>query len=263
MSSKKQKKNKFDFDGLIIFEMSKNHGGSVKHGIRTVKEFSKVAKDANVRAAIKLQFQDLDTFIHPKYVENGDSRVKRYFASRLTEEQFKKIVDEIHAQGLISMSTPFDEDSVDMLDRLGVQAIKVASSASADWPLLQRIVESKKPVICSIGGLSIDDIDDLYNFFNRNGTQFAFLYCVGMYPTPLEHMNLYNIAFMKERYPNTTIGFSTHEPSDNTGPVQIAYTLGARLFEKHVIVPDEKLEDLGAQPIKGHTPVTVYGWKLH
>src|SRR3990167_7866674 len=129
MSKQKQNSKQFDFDGLFIFELSKNHAGDVEHGLRTVREFAKVAKGASVRAAIKLQFQDLDSYIHPAQRDSDDPRMKRYFSSRLSEGNFKRIVDEIHAQGLISMSTPFDESSVGMLDRLGVQVIKTASAS--------------------------------------------------------------------------------------------------------------------------------------
>ena len=243
MANKKTNSAEFDFNNLFIFEVSKNHAGSVDLGKRLVREFSKVAKDAGVRAAIKLQFQNLDTYIHPQYRSNDDPRMKRYFSSRLSEEQFKEIVSEIHKEDLISMSTPFDEESVDMLDRLGVRVVKIASSSAKDWPLLKRIVKSEKPVVCSVGGLPINDIDVLYNFFKENKVDFALLHCVSMYPTPEEHMQIHKISVMKKRYPDISIGFSTHAPSDNLSAIQLAHALGARLFERHVAIPDEQLEE--------------------
>ena len=141
------------------------------------------------------------------------------------------------------MSTPFDEESVDMLDRLGVRVVKIASSSAKDWPLLKRIVKSEKPVVCSVGGLPINDIDVLYNFFKENKVDFALLHCVSMYPTPEEHMQLHKISVMKRRYPDISIGFSTHAPSDNLSAIQLAHALGARLFERHVAIPDEQLEE--------------------
>ncbi len=241
--SKQDISNKFDFNNLFIFEVSKNHAGNVDLGKRLVKEFSKVAKDAGVRAAIKLQFNNLDTYIHPQYRKSDDPRMRRYFSSRLSEKQFKEIVDEIHKENLISMSTPFDEESVDMLDRLGVQVVKIASSSATDWPLLKHVVKLKKPVVCSVGGLLLEDIDALYNFFKSNDINFAFLHCVSMYPTPVEHMQLNKISVMKERYPDIAIGLSTHAPSENISATQVAHALGAQLFERHVAIPDEQLEE--------------------
>src|SRR3989344_816278 len=150
---------KFDFSDLFIFELSKNHGGNVAHGKRTVRAFAKVAREAGVRAAMKLQFQDLDTYLHPSLLGRDDPRVKRYLASRLSEAQFQQLVDEIHAEGLISMSTPFDEPSVEMLVRLGVEVVKIASSSAADWPLLARVAHTGKPAVCSTRGLTLRQID--------------------------------------------------------------------------------------------------------
>ncbi|MFZ2484665.1 MAG: N-acetylneuraminate synthase family protein [Minisyncoccia bacterium] len=240
---KQKDSSKFDFNNLFIFEVSKNHAGNVDLGIRLVKEFSKVAKDAGVRAAIKLQFLNPDTYIHPTHRDSDDPRMRRYFASRLSEEHFGQIVDEIHSQGLVSMSTPFDEESVGMLDRLGVEVIKIASASATDWPLLERIVQSKKPVVCSVGGLSFKDTDILHDFFKQHGINFAFLHCVSMYPTPMEHMQLGKITAMKKRYPEIPIGLSTHAPSENLSAIQVAHALGAELFEKHVAIPDENLEE--------------------
>ncbi len=242
MANKQPPPNRFDFNDLFIFELSKNHGGDVAHGIRTVKAFGKIARAQKVRAAMKLQFQNLDTYIHPQERAKDDPRIKRYFASRLTEAEYKKIIDAIHDEGLISMSTPFDEESVDMLERLNVHVIKIASSSAADWPLLERIARSKKPVILSTGGLTMDQMDAVYAFFKKNGIHFAMMHCVSMYPTPSEHMHLHAISLMKQRYPDVSIGFSTHEHSDAIAPIQIAYSLGARLFEKHVILPNRRLE---------------------
>ena len=64
----------FDFNGLFIFEVANNHQGSVAHGHRTIREIGRVAKAAGVRGAVKLQFRDLDTFIHPSYRESRENK---------------------------------------------------------------------------------------------------------------------------------------------------------------------------------------------
>src|SRR3989338_6319094 len=225
---------KFNFDGLIVFEMSKNHGGDVQHGLRIVREFSAITRETRVKGAVKLQFRNLKSYIHPQHRKDGDERMRRYFTSHLSEKAFGKIVNEIKKQGLLSMATPFDEESVDTIDRLEVDLIKVASSSAKDWPLLCRLVKSKKPVICSTGGLMIKDIDALVDFFKNSRTEFALMHCVSIYPTPREESQLNRIGIMKERYKNIPIGFSTHENPEDYDIVKMAYAKGARLFEKHV-----------------------------
>ena len=90
--------------------------------------------------------------------------VERFMSTRLNYDQFTELVDCIRDEGLITMVTPFDEDSVDWIMDQGVDIIKVASCSSLDWPLLEKIAGTHKPVIISTGGKTISDIDKLYNF---------------------------------------------------------------------------------------------------
>tara|TARA_B100000508_G_scaffold53235_1_gene41238 strand:- start:16425 stop:17471 length:1047 start_codon:yes stop_codon:yes gene_type:complete len=255
--------NMFSFKDLIIFELSKNHGGDVEHGLKTIDAFAKLAKEEGIRAAVKLQFRDLNTYIHPKQVEAGDPRVKRYFSSHLSEEDFGKLVEATRAHGLLTISTPFDEASVDTIDRLNVEVIKIASASAKDKPLLERAVKSNKPIVCSTGGLTLEEMDDLVAFFKKHNATFTLLHCVGMYPTPKEEMQLNRIDVMKARYPDVPIGFSTHEDPENYSVVQIAHAKGAELLEKHIILKDEKFaDDPSFTKVLGYTaqPEQVRNW---
>lgn len=225
----------FDFNNLIIFELANNHQGKAEHGGRIVREMGALARKASVRAGAKLQLRDLDTFIHPSHRESKENKhIARFLGTRLAEYEFAYLVSEIKKQGMIAIATPFDEPSVDAAERLQVDVLKVASSSSQDWPLLEKIVEAGKPTIASVGGLRIDEIDRLVSFFEHRGAHFALMHCVAEYPTPSERMRLNQIEMMRNRYPGITIGFSTHEAPDNTSAVAIAYAKGARIFEKHV-----------------------------
>jgi sialic acid synthase SpsE len=241
--NRKEFYQKFDFDGLIIFEMSKNHGGDARHALRIVRDFADVAKKGDVKGSVKLQFRNLDSYIHPQHREGGDERMQRYFTSHLSEDDFKEVVEEIKKHGLTSMSTPFDEESVDVIDRLGVEIIKIASSSARDWPLLERVVKSKKPIVCSTGGLKLSDIDGLVEFFKKHNANFALLHCVGIYPTPRGEGELNRIDIMRQRYSDVPIGFSSHENPEDYDLVKIAYAKGARLFEKHVATMNERFSN--------------------
>lgn len=250
-------KNNFNFNNLFIFEMANNHQGSVEHGKRIINEVADIAKKFGARGAIKLQFRDLDTFIHPAHKESKTNKhIPRFLATRLSEEQFKELVEEIKKRGLITMCTPFDEVSVEQILRLGIEVIKIGSCSAQDWPLLEKVAEAGKPVIVSIGGLTIKDIDKVVSFFQHRGVHFALMHCVGVYPTPNEKLHLNQIEILRNRYPALTVGFSTHEDPNNTAAIQLAYAKGARIFEKHVGIPTDKIK-LNAYSA---TPAQVSAW---
>jgi len=228
-------RNKFNFNDLFIFEMANNHQGSPEHGLRIIGAMADIARRHEIRSAIKFQFRDLDTFIHPVCRESKENKhIGRFFSTRLSEREFATLVEEVKKQGLISMCTPFDEASVDKIERLGIELIKIGSCSAQDWPLLERVAETGKPVICSTGGLLIRDIDKIVSFFQKRAVQFALMHCVAIYPTPKDQFHLNQIEIMRNRYPGITIGFSTHEDPGNLTPVRIACAKGARIFEKHV-----------------------------
>lgn len=231
------------FDNLFIFEMANSHQGSVEHGIDIIHAMGKIARKYNIKAAVKLQYRDLDTFIHPDYKERTDVKhIPRFMSTRLNYDQFTQLVDAIKEEDMIAMSTPFDETGVDWCMDQGIDIIKVASCSSLDWPLLSKVAVSNKPVIISTGGKTLSDIDKLYNFFSHRGCQFAFLHCVAEYPAPKDSLQLNFIDKMRRRYPDVTIGYSGHEnPDDHTVPM-MAIAKGAAILERHVGLPTDTIK---------------------
>jgi sialic acid synthase SpsE/mannose-6-phosphate isomerase-like protein (cupin superfamily) len=231
---------RFSFEGLFVFDLANNHQGNVAHAQRIVNEVGAVARVNGIRGALKFQFRDLDTFVHPAHKAGSSNKhIPRFLSTRLSAEAFRELSCSVTAAGLVTMSTPFDEPSVALCELLDIQVVKVASSSATDWPLLERIAETNKPVIFSTGGLSAKQIDDLVSFFQHRRTLFAIMHCVSIYPTPAEDLQLNQIGFLSRRYPDTVIGFSTHEPPDDTDPVQVAIAQGARILERHVGVPTD------------------------
>jgi len=234
---------KFDFNDLFIFEMANNHQGSVEHGKKIIKAVGDIVKRYKLKAAIKFQFRDLDTFIHPKHKKKSDNKhVPRFLSTRLSENDFKTLIKEARAQDLIIMATPFDEKSVDLCEKLDVDIIKVASCSATDFPLLERITTAGKPVIVSFGGVPLKRIDDVVSYLDHRYVHFAIQHCVSIYPTPTEKLQLEQIAVLRRRFPMLTVGFSTHEEPTNTENVQMAYARGARMYEKHVGVETDKIK---------------------
>lgn len=226
---------------LFIFEMANNHMGDIEHGIRIVQEFKEVVSDfPEFQFSIKLQHRDA-SFFHPDYAGRMDYKyIKRFQETKLEKEDFKRLKDCIQDNGFVSMCTPWDEPSVDLMDELGFDIIKIASCSFTDWPLLERAVKSGKPLIASTAAASLADIDAVVAFFSHRNCHFAIMHCVGEYPCQREHLELNQIGFLRKRYTGVPIGFSTHEDPDNLHSIPIAIGLGATLFEKHVAVPTEK-----------------------
>ncbi|MGB7599288.1 MAG: N-acetylneuraminate synthase family protein, partial [Candidatus Sulfotelmatobacter sp.] len=98
---------------LFIFEMANNHMGSVEHGLRIVEAMREACREFPFSFAVKLQYRDLDTFIHPDYRNRQDLKfVKRFSETRLSWDQFKQLKKGIDDAGFISVCTPWDEVSV-------------------------------------------------------------------------------------------------------------------------------------------------------
>jgi sialic acid synthase SpsE/quercetin dioxygenase-like cupin family protein len=227
---------------LVVLELANNHMGDIAHAITTVKQFSKICRGYNeFNFAFKLQYRDLDTFIHIGSREKKDLKhVKRFMETRLSKDQFLELVDAIKSEGFIPMCTPFDERSVELIEKHGFNILKVGSCSFTDWPLLERISETSLPIIASTAGATVEDIDRVVSFLTHRSKHFAILHCVAEYPTPDEHLNLGQIDFLKKRYPNVRVGFSTHEDPAQTNTVRIALAKGATILEKHVCLPNER-----------------------
>jgi sialic acid synthase SpsE/quercetin dioxygenase-like cupin family protein len=232
----------FDFNGLFIFEMANNHQGDVVHGIKIIKEMGRIARKYGIKAAVKLQYRQLNTFIHPDFRNDTQAKhISRFLSTELNPDQFLQLVNAIKAEGMYSVCTPFDEESVDLIIEHKIEIVKIASCSADDWPLLTRIVKTSKPIIASTGGLNLLEIDNLYSFLTHRDSNFAILHCVGIYPSPNSTLNLNFLSRLKSRYPNITIGYSGHEMPDNLDVVKVALTKGAEIFERHVGVPTDTI----------------------
>lgn len=227
-----------EHDPLFIFELANNHQGSLSHALDIVDAIALIARKHGIQAAVKLQYRDLRTFIHPHFRSAKNKHISRFLSTELPSESFAQIVSAIHQQGMQSVCTPFDEPSVDLLQKHGVGIVKIASCSANDWPLLERIAACSKPVICSTGGLSQSEVDRVVNFFEHRGvTSFSLLHCVALYPTPTAALQLHMLDWMRKRYHWLRVGYSGHEAPDNLDPVKIAVAKGARVLERHVGIP--------------------------
>jgi sialic acid synthase SpsE len=231
------------FEDLFVLELANNHWGNLERGLRIVTDFGQIVRFNNTRAAIKLQFRDVDAFIHQDFRHRSDIRyIKKTIDTKLEKEAYTTLVNAIRQAGCIPMATPFDEKSVDLCVELGLEIIKLASSDLNDWVLIEKIATTKKPVIVSTGGSSLKDIDDLVKFFANRNIPLAINHCVSLYPSEDHELEINQIDFLRDRYPLNVIGFSTHEYHDWQSSIMIAYAKGARTFERHIDIEADGID---------------------
>jgi len=231
------------FENLFVLELANNHLGSVARGLKIVRDFGTVCRYNGVKAAIKLQFRDVDAFVHPAFKGNQDLRyVKKTEETKLSREDFSTLVAEIKYVGCIPMATPFDEASVDLCVDFDMPIIKVASSDINDWPLLEKIASTRRPTIVSSGGATEKSLDEVVQFFENRGIPLAINHCVSLYPSEDHELELNQIDYLRSRYPNHVIGLSTHEYHDWEASMYLSYAKGARTWERHIDIESEGVQ---------------------
>ena len=239
---------------LVVLEMANNHMGDIAHGFKVISDFGAVCrKFPEFKFAFKLQYRELDTFIHPSMRGRDDIKyIKRFSETKLTRENFDQLVSTIREEGFLAMATPFDNASVVTIVEQKLDILKIASCSFTDWPLLEEAVAANLPIIASTAGAELSDIDKVVSFLAHRNKDFAIMHCVGEYPTADEKLHINQINLLQQRYPGVRIGFSTHEDPSNTDIVKMAVAKGATIFEKHVGVETEKyaLNAYSASPLQ-------------
>lgn len=223
------------FENLFILEMANNHWGNTERGLNIIQQFGTIVRYNNVRAALKLQFRDVDSFIHPSHKGKKESRyISKTEATKMAKEDYGILVKAVKDVGCIPMATPFDEASVDLCVEFGMPLIKIASSDINDWPLIEKIASTKLPTIVSSGGASEKNLDDIVTFFENRNIPLAVNHCVSLYPSEDHELEINQVRYLRKRYSGHVIGFSTHEYHDWQSSMYVSYALGARTWERHI-----------------------------
>ena len=228
------------FKDLFILDLANNHFGDVRHAKKIIKKFSEVVKKNKVKAAIKFQLRDYDTFIHKSFINSDDKYVRRFLDTKLSILYFKELFDYAKKNNLLTACTPFDENSVKVIENFKFDFLKIASVSSNDFTLLKRAVKNKIPKIISTGGLNLFEIDKIVRIMKKYNQDFSLMHCIAIYPSSDFDLQISFIKSMKERYPETPIGWSTHEDPESFLPSSLAKACGAEMFERHVGINSKK-----------------------
>lgn len=239
----------------FILDLANNHFGDLAHAKSTIRQMRKALDEVDVECeiSIKLQFRNLDSYIHPEFKGRVDLHyIKRFSETRLEQEEFQEIVHEIHENGFLAAATPFDEDSVELLHRFGVDKAKVASASSSDSKLVKAITQLGLPTVASTGGLRMPQVNNLVRMLRSHlpASKVTLMHCVSVYPSPSAILNLKQIENFRESYPEISVGWSTHENPEDLRPSALALSLGANVFERHFGLEsnDYKLNSYSSTP---------------
>lgn len=223
---------------FIIAEAGSNHDGKLEQA----KELIDIAADAKVDA-VKFQTFLADKIVAKtkerasyldKLVNKNETMHDIFKKLELPREWLKKLYDYAYSKGLIFLSTPFDEEAVDLLDGIGVEAFKVASFEIVHLPLLRHIAKKGKPIILSTGMANLSDIEKALETIYREGNdQVIVLHCGINYPLSFEDVNLRAMLTVKQAF-QISVGYSDHTMGI-TVPVA-AVSLGASIIEKHFTI---------------------------
>jgi len=228
------------FKDLFILDLANNHFGDVSHAKKIIKKFSDISNKKKIKSAIKFQLRDYNTFIHKDFLESKDKYVRRFLDTKLEIDEFKKLFKYVKKNKLLTACTPFDENSVDVIEKFKFDYLKIASVSSNDFRLLKRVVKNKIPKIISTGGLSLSEIDKIIRLMKKYNQIFALMHCISLYPSEETDLQLSFIKSMKKRYSNIPIGWSTHENPNSFLPSSLANACGAELFERHIGINSKK-----------------------
>jgi len=227
----------------VIAEAGVNHDCKLDQG----KALVDTAKAADFDA-IKFQSytaSKISTRVAPRYwVEPNDPNGTQWdtFAKldKLSDADFKTLIEYARKQGIVPFSTPFDDEAVDFLIGLDMPVYKIASADLTAKPLLQRVAKAKKPVILSTGTSTLAEIDEAVETLAASGCdEVALLHCTLKYPCPPEGINLRMMTHMMQAFPGIPVGLSDH--SLGISIPQAAVAMGACIIEKHYTI-DKKIQ---------------------
>lgn len=205
----------------FIAEAGLNHNGNIRIAKKLVSEAYNSGADA-------IKFQ---TYKTENFIAASNPYFKFFKNVELNFEEFGEIKDYAKSVGITFFSTPFDMESVDYLNRIGVPCFKIASSDITNMLLIRHIAKKKKPVLISTGSSTLQEVQDSIHWCVFEGNdEIALLHCVVNYPAKPEEANLLSINTLKNKF-QLPIGYS-----DNGEPELVdivAVSMGACIIEKH------------------------------
>jgi N-acetylneuraminate synthase len=225
-----------DHPCFIIAEAGVNHNGESDKAHQLVETAAKTGANAvkfQTFLAEKLATPDAPKAEYQKQTTGTtESQYEMLRQLELSPEMHRELMDHCQELGILFLSSPFDEDSADVLAKLDVAAYKVPSGEITNFPLLAHIARKNRPMIVSTGMAYMSEVEAAVRVIEDAGnTEIILLHCVSNYPASPEDINLRAMASMSAAF-RVPVGYSDHTPGIEI-PIS-AVALGARVIEKHL-----------------------------
>ncbi len=220
---------------FIIAEAGVNHNGSMDIAMRLIDEAVLAGADAVkfqmfkadklvARSAPKAEYQMQTTDI-------DESHYDMLCRLELNAECHQKLINYCQQKGILLLSTPFDEESADELDLLGMPAFKVPSGEVINLPFLQYLAAKGKPILMSTGMANLQEVAEAVEVIRNSGNPpLALLQCLTNYPADPAEINLCAMDTMTKAF-NIPVGYSDHVQTNEIAFAAVAR--GAKILEKH------------------------------
>jgi len=227
----------------LIAEIGVNHNGDLNLAHKMIEAAKQAGADA-------VKFQ---TFTADSLVSHGTPKVRYQESTTVPEESHYEMIKRLELRckdhyplkdfcekiGLDFISTPYDIESAEFLNELGVKFFKTASADLVDLPLQNWIARTGKPSILSVGMATLGEVEDAVNLYRKAHNQnIILLHCVSNYPCSDKSINLQVMKTLEQAF-NLPIGYSDHSVGSEAAVLSIA--LGAKVIEKHFTL-DRRLQ---------------------
>jgi len=230
----------------IIGEIGQNHNGEVEIAKKLIdvvtepvidKLFGQKLRPMN---AVKMTRRDLNEELSASEMQrpydNPNSFGKTYGEHRafleLNDEQHFEVFRYAKSKGLEFVETLCARGSLSMLRLFTPDRLKVASRDLTNLPLLEAMAETKIPIILSTGMTGKKELDDALKIIAKYHSKISILHCLSQYPSEYQNINLLTVPFLRNHYPQFTIGYSDH--SIGILMPAVAVGMGAEIIEKHI-----------------------------
>jgi len=231
---------------FIIAEAGVNHNGNIELAKKLIDVAVKAGADAvkfqssKAGKSISIHAQKAD--YQKKTTDTSESQLDMIRKLELDEGAHEELLAYCRSRNIQFLSTPFDLDSIDLLNKLGLEIFKIPSGEIINLPYLRKIGALKKEIILSTGMADLGEIEDALDVLIKAGTvreNSTVLHCNTEYPTPIEDVNLRAMLTIKAAFPGIQVGYSDHTQGIEVTVAAVA--MGATVIEKHFTL-DKNME---------------------
>lgn len=220
-------------DTYIIAEAGINHNGS----LQIAKELIDLAVEAGADA-VKFQKRTLEQTYQTDLVEDpsiGEMGVEYTISNLkdvlLTDDQFRRLAEYAENENIEFLCSPWDDSSVDFLETIDMPFYKIGSPDMVNFCLLERVIDTGKPILLSTGMSEESEIEKTVEFLIERDVDFGLLHCRSTYPAPFHNLDLEFMTVLDERY-DVPVGYSGHERGLAVSEAAVA--MGACVLERHI-----------------------------